>query len=119
MQTTPATVRSAAVGFEFAQALHSAGEFPQMNAAYSRPPVSTAEVIEPERYLDAATRDAKVEVSFPSVAWNGVEPFWDDQLGKFACVTALRAHNEDTQAAEGARGLLADRLLAWQAGVEA
>ena len=106
-------------GFEFVQALHSAGEFPQMNAAYSRPPVSTAEVIEPERYLDAAAREAKAEVSFKSVAWNGVEPFWDDQLGKFACVTALRAHNEDEAAAEGARGLLADRLLAWQAAVEA
>ncbi|MFM7606894.1 MAG: hypothetical protein ACKO8Z_17060, partial [Prosthecobacter sp.] len=36
-----------------------------------------------------------------------------------ACVTVLRAHNEDGAAAEGARGLLADRLLAWPAGVEA
>lgn len=106
-------------GFEFAQSLHSAGEFAQLNAAYSRPPVSTAEVIEPERYLEAASRGPQVEVSFKSVAWNGVEPFWDDQLGKFACVTALRAHNEDEAAAEGARGLLADRLLAWQAAVEA
>jgi hypothetical protein len=106
-------------GFEFAQALHSAGEFPQLNAAYSRPPVSTAEVIEPELYLDAAARGSQVEVNLKSVAWNGVEPFWDDRLGKFACVTVLRAHNEDGVAAEGARGLLADRLLAWQAGADA
>lgn len=106
-------------GFEFAQALHSAGEFPQLNAAYSRPPVSSAEVIEPELYLDAAARGSHVGVRFQSVSWNGVEPFWDDQLGKFACVTVLRAHNEDGAAAEGARGLLADRLLAWPAGVGA
>jgi hypothetical protein len=106
-------------GFEFAQSLHSAGEFAQLNAAYSRPPVSTAEVIEPERYLDAASLGPQVEVNFKSAALNGIAPFWEDQLGKFACVTVLRAHNEDAEAAEGARGLLADRLLAWQAGVEA
>ncbi|MBL9133232.1 MAG: hypothetical protein JNG86_18625 [Verrucomicrobiaceae bacterium] len=101
-------------GFEFAQTLHSAGEFAQLNAAYSRPPVSTSEVIDPEAYLDT-TPPAAVEVSFPDVKLGGVEPFWDDRLGKFACVTALRAHNTDEDAALGARGLLADRLLAWKA----
>lgn len=106
-------------GFEFAQSLHSAGEFAQLNAAYSRPPVSTAEVIEPEIYLDAASRGPQVEVSFKSAALNGMAPFWEDQLGKFACVTLLRAHNEDAEAAEGARGLLADRMLAWSAGESA
>lgn len=100
-------------GFEFAQALHSAGEFAQLNAAYSRPPVSSAEVIEPEAYLDT-TRPAPVEVSVAEVKLEGAEPFWDDRLGKFACVTALRMHNSDEDAALGARGLLADRLLAWK-----
>lgn len=101
-------------GFEFAQTLHSAGSFAQLNAAYSRPPISTAEVIEPEVYLDP-DRPQPFEITLKDVKLNGVLPFRDDRLGKFICVTALRMYNKDQQAAEGARGLLADRLLAWPA----
>jgi hypothetical protein len=101
-------------GFVFAQTLHSAGNFPQLNAAYSRAPVGTAEVIEPEVYLNPE-RPAAVEIKFDDVKLDGRLPFLDDHLGKFVCVTALRTHNEDELAAEGARGLVADRLLGWAA----
>lgn len=101
-------------GFDFAQTLHSAGSFAQLNAAYSRPPISTAEVIEPEVYLDPE-RAAPVEIKLDEVKLQGVLPYLDDCLGKFACVTALRTYNEDEDAALGARGLVADRLLAWAA----
>lgn len=101
-------------GFDFAQTLHSAGNFAQLNAAYSRPPISTAEVIEPEMYLDPE-RAAPVEVQIDEVKLKGVLPYLDDRLGKFACVTALRTYNKDEAAALGARGLVADRLLAWTA----
>jgi hypothetical protein len=101
-------------GFDFAQTLHSAGSFPQLNAAYSRPPISTAEVIEPEMYLDPE-RLAPVEIQLDTVKLKEVLPYLDDCLGKFACVTALRTYNTDEDAALGARGLVADRLLAWAA----
>ncbi|WP_395750803.1 hypothetical protein [Prosthecobacter sp.] len=101
-------------GFDFAQTLHSADSFAQLNAAYSRPPVSTAEVIEPEMYLDPE-HPATVEVQLDDVKLKGVLPYLDDRLGKFACVTALRTYNDDEPAALGARGLVADRLLAWTA----
>ena len=101
-------------GFDFAQTLHSAGSFAQLNAAYSRPPISTAEVIEPEIYLDPE-RAAPVEIKLAEVRLKGAPPFLDDRLGKFACATALRAYNKDEAAAQGARGLVADRLLAWAA----
>ncbi|WP_395742646.1 hypothetical protein [Prosthecobacter sp.] len=101
-------------GFDFAQTLHSAGNFAQLNAAYSRPPVSTAEVIEPEVYLDQE-RPAPVEIQLSDVKLKGVLPYLDDRLGKFACVAALRTHNDDEAASLGARGLVADRLLAWTA----
>lgn len=100
-------------GFEFAQALHSAGQFEQLNAAYSRPPVSTGEVIDPEVYFDTE-RAPVVDVSFAGVKLGSEAPFWDDRLGKFACATALRAYNTDQIAAEGTRGMLSDRLLAWK-----
>jgi hypothetical protein len=101
-------------GFDFAQTLHSAGSFAQLNAAYSRPPISTAEVIEPEVYLDPE-RPAPVEIKLDDVKLGGVLPFLDDRLGKFVCVTALRTYNNDEDAALGARGLMADRLLVWNA----
>jgi hypothetical protein len=101
-------------GFDFAQTLHSAGNYAQLNAAYSRPPISTAEVIEPEVYLDPE-RSAPLEITLDDVKLGGAMPFLDDRLGKFACVTALRTHNNDEDAALGARGLVADRLLAWAA----
>ncbi|MEZ5386741.1 MAG: hypothetical protein R3F13_14610 [Prosthecobacter sp.] len=99
-------------GFDFAQTLHSAGNFPQLNAGYSRPPVSTAEVIEPEVYLNPE-RPAPVKIELDDVKLGDEAPFLDDQLGKFACVTALRRYNTDEAAADGSRGLVADRLLAW------
>ena len=99
-------------GLDFAQTLHSAGNFPQLNAGYSRPPISTAEVIEPEVYLNPE-RPAPVKIALDDVKLGGVVPFLDDQLGKFACVTALRRYNTDEKAADGTRGLVADRLLAW------
>jgi len=101
-------------GFDFAQTLHSAGNYAQLNAAYSRPPISTAEVIEPEVYLDPE-RSAQQEIKLDDVKLGDAMPFLDDRLGKFACVTALRTHNNDEDAALGARGLVADRLLAWAA----
>jgi hypothetical protein len=99
-------------GFEFVQSLHSAGEFKQINAAYSRPPTQSAEVIEAERYLD------NNPLPSPSLDWAkgkvaGAEPFWDDTLGKFVCFTALRTYNNDEDAGQGAKGWLADRLLVY------
>ncbi len=101
-------------GFDFAQTLHSAGNFPQLNAAYSRPPISTEEVIEPEVYINPE-RPAPAEIKLDDVKLGGVLPFLDDRFGKFVCATALRMHNEDEAAGEGTRGLVADRFLAWAA----
>lgn len=101
-------------GFDFAQTLHSAGNFAQLNAAYSRPPINTAEVIEPEMYLNPE-RPAQQEIKLDDVKLGGTLPFLDDRLGKFACATALRVHNDDEAAGEGTRGLVADRLLGWAA----
>lgn len=101
-------------GLEFAQALHSAGMYPQLNASYSRPPTSCAEVIEPERFLDAE-RLPPARVDFPAVEIAGETPYWDDRLGRFATFTALRAYNSDEEAGLATRGQKGDRLLAYAA----
>jgi hypothetical protein len=101
-------------GFDFSQSLHSAGEYSQMNAAYSRPPTSCAEVIEPERFLEAM-RLPPAQVEMPSTEVLGTQPYWDDRLGRFACYSALRTYSSDEEAGRGARGWKGDRLLAYAA----
>lgn len=99
-------------GFEFAQTLHSAGSFAQLNAAYSRPPQSCAEVIEAERYLEnTALPSTRPELA--QVVVQGHEPYWDDGLGRFGIYTALRTYNSDEEAGQAARGWQGDRLLAY------
>lgn len=106
-------------GFEFAQTLHSADGFPQLNAAYSRPPANTAEVIDPEAYLAVKELDTTPRFSDSGLQLAGADAFYTDQLGRFLCVSVLRMHNEDENAALAASGLLADRVLAWDAGAGA
>lgn len=104
-------------GFEFVQGLHSAGEFAQLNASYSRPPVSTAEVLDSERYLgDSGLKP--VAVTWPEVKVQDQEPIWDDVLGQFAVRTALRVWNDDERAGLGSKGWIGDRLLVYAAADE-
>ncbi|MCX6857529.1 MAG: hypothetical protein NTV80_21810, partial [Verrucomicrobia bacterium] len=86
-------------GFEFSQSLHSAGNFAQLNAAYSSPPTACAEVIEPERFLDA-NRLPPAPVEMPTLEIDKTEPYWDDRLGRFATFTALRTYNSDEEAGQ-------------------
>lgn len=101
-------------GFDFMQGLHGAGGFAQMNAAYSRPPKNTAEVLDGEVYL--AGRTPLIEkLAMEPVAVGGEIPFWDDVLGKYAILTALKAWNDPERAGLGAQGWVADRLLTYPA----
>jgi hypothetical protein len=101
-------------GFEFAQSLHSAGEFKQLTAAYSRPPASTAEVIDPEIYL-AENAPPTVEIDWTDVAVAGAKPYWDDTLGRFAASVFLRGHNPDEIAFDATKNWRADRFIAFSA----
>jgi hypothetical protein len=101
-------------GFDFSQSLHSAGNFAQLNAAYSRPPTSCAEVIEPERFLDA-NRLPPAPVEMATTEIEKTAPYWDDRLGRFATFTALRTYNSDEESGEGTSGWKGDRLLAYPA----
>lgn len=101
-------------GFEFAQTLHSAGEFGQLNAAYSRPPRDCAEIIEAERYLNNSALPPS-RPQFASTRVADSTPYWDDSLGRFAIFNALRTYNSDEDAGQAARGWQSDRLLAYAA----
>jgi len=105
-------------GFEFMQSMHSLGGFPQMGASYSRPPIMTAEVLEPQRYL-AGPHLNPVTVEMPQLTVNGVQPYWDDVLGQFTCLKVLLAWNSAEIAGMGSQGWVSDRLLVYAAENEA
>lgn len=101
-------------GFEFARDLHGTGGFAQLDAAYSRPPAGAAELADPARFL-AGEAAEPATLSLPPLTADGTPPYWDDRLGPFACLTALRAYNSDEVAAAAVRGWRGDRLLAFAA----
>lgn len=101
-------------GFEFAQSLHSAGDFKQLDAAYSRPPATTAEVIDPETYL-SQNPPPPVKIDWADRSVQSSAPYWDDALGQFAVYVMLKAYNPDEVAFDATKRWVADRCLAWTA----
>jgi hypothetical protein len=102
-------------GFDFMQALHSIGEWEQVNAAYARTPIGGAEILDPQLYLNE-TPFALQPIEFADVKVNGADPFWQDTLGPLATVIFLRAHTPEPIAADTAPGWANDKLFTYPAG---
>lgn len=103
-----------AQGFHLAQEAHRAGGGAQLDAAYSWPPSGTAGLLgrQPDRNPALPAPSA---IRIAGEILNGAAPSWDDELGQLACLAYLRLQNSEEDAVLGARGLVADRLLAWEA----
>ena len=102
------------VGLDFVRGLHETAKFDQVNAVYSRPPMSCLEVLEPEVYL--AERQFKPDLpQWADVNVNGLAPYWDDSLGAIPLVLLLKQQVPQPVAAETAPGWRGDRLLVYPA----
>ena len=103
-------------GFEFAQTLHSANAWPGLTKAYAQPPITTAEILDSERYLNETNTPippAKVD------AKTRPDDLWDDRLGQFALFYYLKRYLEP-EAAHGAASLWrGDRLIVAKGGARA
>jgi hypothetical protein len=99
-------------GFFFAQAMHSLGGFKQVSTSYGRPPESTADVMDTERYL--ADQPAPLpRVEWASIKIEDTDPFWDDRLGPYPALAFLKRYNADEAAGEAIKGWVSDRFLAY------
>lgn len=105
------------IGFEFAQALHSIGEWEQVNAAYQRPPVTGVEVLDPRIYLHE-TPFILEPLEWQDVSVSGKAPIWDDTLGPLATVMLLKQFVPEAIAADVLPGWRNDRLLTYAASNE-
>jgi hypothetical protein len=101
-------------GFAFSQALHAVGGWDQVNAAYTRLPAASSEILSDEAYLADHTLPA------PSITWKtpviaNRQPFWNDTLGQHGINLMMRRYNERDIAAKTAMGWRTDRWLAFAA----
>ena len=99
-------------GLEFVKTLHSIGEFPQLNAAYSRPPLTGAEIVDAGLFL-AEDPPERPEIRWPEVSLNGEAPIWDDRFGVLCMVGILKQFVPDPVAYEAVSGWANDRCLVY------
>jgi hypothetical protein len=99
-------------GARFAAAVIEAEGIDALSRALERPPTTTAEILEPERYL-AGLDPAEVSVSGePGDGWTAAR---DDELGAFDLQQLLRPVGE-RRAAELVLGWNGGRIRSWERG---
>jgi len=101
------------MGLDFMQAMHSIGEWDQVNATYSRPPISSAEIMDTQVYLQD-TPFTLLPLEWADISLLNQEPFWDDRLGPLGTVLFLKQHVPEAIASETAPGWLNDRLMTYE-----
>lgn len=103
-------------GYEFALALRAEGGWPLVNAAYASPPLSTEQILHPEKYF--TVRDVPVIIDLPqlsSAVGADYELLFDNVFGelgfRFMFDSLLKSQSEAFDAAAGWGG---DRILAYK-----
>jgi len=100
-------------GAEFVLTLFLKDGWYGVNAAFSDPPMSSEQVLHPEKYID--NRDVPVEVYLPGPPGAHWEPVLEDTLGEFIIWQHLQMFLDDAdRAATAAAGWDGDRLAMWR-----
>jgi hypothetical protein len=104
-------------GRQFAWTLFQAGGWPALDAAYVAPPLSTEQVLHPERYGDASEVPAAVVVpDLSATLGEGWSALPADTMGEFVMGLYLSAHLPSATAWEAADGWAGDTLATWRHG---
>ena len=108
-------------GAEMVNVLFFPGEWEGINNAYGSPPVSTEQVMHPEKYLEG---EMPVKVALPDIALvlgQGWDMVYEDVMGEFFLKTYLETRISATLAARAAAGWGGDRfnLMAGPQGEQA
>ncbi len=76
-------------GLVFLATLKEMGGWPAVDAVYSDPPMSTEQILHPERYLD---RDHPTLIRFIAPATSTSKPFYDNVSGELAFLIYFKQH---------------------------
>jgi hypothetical protein len=100
------------MGLDFMQAMHSIGDWDQVNATYARPPQASAEILDPELYLNEVPfSPGSLKITDKTVA--GSTPVWEDSMGPLGLVLLLKQHVPEPIAAGTAPGWSNDLWLTY------
>ena len=103
-------------GLEFVAAVQETGDWAAVNDLYSKPPISTEQILHPERYRSG---DAPVTVQLPDLAavlGEGWKQLDSDTLGEFGWRLILTKHIGPGPAAVAADGWGGDSYVLLQQG---
>ncbi len=99
-------------GLAFVLAIYNAGGWDAVNAAFDNFPVTTEQILHPQKYLDGETGITVEGLNMP-VSENA-ELLWDLPLGEYYLREWLRNTGVDFGASSAAAGWGGDRFQMWQ-----
>jgi hypothetical protein len=100
-------------GLAFATALHQAGGWAAVDAAYARPPVSTAEILHPDRYAAGWTPIPVVAPDLGAALGKGWTRAYLDTMGELTFQVWLSQAMDATAAAQLAASWQGDQVVSW------
>ena len=105
-------------GSQFIEVLSGQGGNQAVDAAYARPPQSSAEILHPDLYL-ADPPFQPVAVSFADPVVAGQSPYFTNVAGEIGTYIALRSWLGVDESTAGSEGWAGDRYVLWpgEAGV--
>ena len=101
-------------GQQFVNALMAAGGNESVDAAFRRPPTSTAEILHPDRFL--ARGEAAPAVTLPRISSKDWRLIGNNVLGEFGIQELLQASLGVVEAQLAAQGWTADRYQVYERG---
>jgi hypothetical protein len=102
-------------GQQFCQAVYLRGGFAALTKVYADPPVSTAQIMHPEKYFPE-TRENPIQIDFPSLDFNGQQPLANNVMGEMGCSILFAQWMDSGTAGDTAAGWRGDRYLVFDHG---
>jgi hypothetical protein len=120
LESAPAIVRvpllsSYVDGLSFCASLHGSGGFAVVNRAHSEPPVSTEQVLHPERFAQPDAPTALTLPELPELTGAGYEQVREDTLGELEMSVYFGQGVSEDEAKRAAEGWDGDRIRVYRA----
>lgn len=93
-------------GNEFVMALYTSGGYGAINKAFAKPPVSTEQILHPEKFTQ---REDPIAVKLPDLKLDGWKPVFANVLGEFGMRVLLEQNLTKFEASRAAMGWGGDR----------
>lgn len=101
-------------GLAFASFLHGRGGWKAIDQSYAKPPVSTKEILHPQRYLEGAAPIAVRLPNLPSLSDAGYSVAQEDTLGELEMTIFFNQALDQEQAEHATAGWSGDRLRVYR-----